>query len=52
MKIIYRISEEDYMEARRLFMANERPLYRRTNRRLLPWIGVFDLAMIIVYLVV
>lgn len=52
MKIVYRISEEDYMGARRLFIVNERPLYRKISRRLMPWIGAFDLVVIAVYSVV
>ena len=35
MKIVYRISEQDFMEARDLFIANEKPWYRKVSRRLL-----------------
>jgi hypothetical protein len=36
MKIVYRISEQDFMEARDLFIENEKPWYRKVSRRLLP----------------
>ena len=39
MRIVYRISEQDFMEARDLFIANEKPWYRKLSRRLLPWVG-------------
>lgn len=50
MKIVYRISEEDYIGARDLFVANERPWYRRVSRRLMPWIGALILITQVVYL--
>ena len=50
MRIVYRISEEDYMGARDLFVANERPYYRRLSRRLMPWLGGFILIAQLVYL--
>ena len=34
-RIVYRISEQDFMEARDLFIANEKPWYRKVSRRLL-----------------
>lgn len=52
MKIVYRISEQDFMEARDLFIANERPWYRRYSRFLMPWIGGAVLLMQVVYLIV
>jgi hypothetical protein len=52
MKIIYRISEQDFMEARDLFIANEKPWFRRISRLLLPWIGGFVLLMQVLYLAV
>jgi len=52
MKIVYRISEQDFMEARDLFIANEKPWYRKVSRRLLPWIGAFVLLMQVFYLAV
>lgn len=52
VKIVYRISEEDYMGARDLFIANERPLYRRISRRLMPWVGACVLAVEIIYVIV
>jgi len=51
MKMVYRITEEDFMEARDLFIANERPWYQRLSRRLLPWIGAIVLLMQVYYLV-
>ena len=52
MKIVYRISEQDFMEARDLFIANEKPWYRKASRFLMPWIGGFVLLMQVLYLVV
>lgn len=52
MKIVYRITEQDFMEARDLFIANEKPWYRRLSRRLMPWIGGFVLLMQVLYLIV
>src|SRR5215469_10242767 len=52
MKIVYRITERDFMEARDLFIANEKPWYRKLSRLLLPWIGAFILVMQVFYLVV
>lgn len=52
MKIVYRISEPDFVGARKLFIAHETPWYRRLSRRLLPWIGASVIAMQVVYLVV
>jgi hypothetical protein len=52
MKIVYRISEHDFMEARDLFIANEKPWYRRVSRQLLPWIGGLVLLMQVFYLIV
>jgi hypothetical protein len=50
MKIVYRITEQDYMEAHDLLAANE-PWYRRSSRRLLPWLGGLLLVTQLVYLV-
>ena len=52
MKIAYRITEQDFMEARDLFIANEKPWYRKLSRVLLPWIGALVLIMQVFYLVV
>jgi hypothetical protein len=52
MRIVYRISEHDFMEARDLFIANEKPWYRRWSRRLMPWIGGFVLLMQVFYLII
>jgi hypothetical protein len=52
MKIMYRISEQDFMEARDLFIANEKPWYRKASRFLLPWIAGLVLLMQVIYLVV
>jgi hypothetical protein len=49
MRIVYRISEQDYLAARDLFVANERPVYRRISRRLMPWIGGFLLVTQVAY---
>jgi hypothetical protein len=38
MRIIYRITEEDFMESHRLYVANEKWI-RRTSRRINPWLG-------------
>lgn len=52
MKIVYRVSEQDFVGARELFIANEKPWYRRFSRRLLPWIGACVLVMQLFYLIV
>ena len=52
MKIVYRITEQDFMEARDLFIANEKPWYRRLSRVLRPWIGGFVLVAQVFYLIV
>jgi hypothetical protein len=52
MKIVYRISEQDFMEARDLFIAYEKPWYRKISRLLLPWIGAGLLVLQVVYLAV
>jgi uncharacterized membrane protein len=52
MKIVYRISEQDFMEARDLFISNEQPWYRRFSRYLLPWIGGSVLLVQLLYLTV
>jgi hypothetical protein len=52
MKIVYRVSEEDYVGARDLFVANEKPFYRRFSRRVMPWLGSLLLVLAIVLVVV
>jgi YcxB-like protein len=52
MKIVYRVSEQDFVSARELFVANEKPWYRRFSRRLLPWIATIVLVMQVFYLIV
>jgi hypothetical protein len=52
MKIVYRISEQDYMDACDLFRDNEKPWYRRLSRRLMPWVGAFVLAMLALYVII
>jgi YcxB-like protein len=52
MKVAYRVTEQDFIEARKLFIANEKPWYRRVSRRLLPWIGGSLLLMQVLYLIV
>ncbi len=44
MNVTYRVTEQDYVEACRLFLANETPLYRRYSRRAMPWIGAVVLV--------
>ena len=51
MKIVYRITEQDFTDAQALFVANERPLYRRYSRRIMPWLGVFIILLQAVVLV-
>jgi hypothetical protein len=51
MKIVYRVSEQDFVDARMLYVANEKPWYRRLSRRALPWIAAFVITMQVVYLV-
>jgi hypothetical protein len=51
MKIIYRVSEEDYVGARDLFVANEKPFYRRVSRRAMPWTGGLLLILAILFAV-
>jgi UDP-N-acetylmuramyl pentapeptide phosphotransferase/UDP-N-acetylglucosamine-1-phosphate transferase len=49
MKIVYRITEEDFMEAHDLFVANEK-WTRRMSRRTMPWMGGLILLLSIVVL--
>lgn len=51
MKIVYRVSEQDFADAHDLFAANE-PWFRRYSRRSLPWFGGSVLATEVYYLVV
>lgn len=44
MVIVYRISEEDFTEAQKLFMSGQKRL-RRWARRLMPWEGGFSLIV-------
>ena len=44
MVIVYRISEEDFTEAQKLFMSGQKRL-RRWSRRLMPWEGGFSLIV-------
>lgn len=52
MKIVYRVTEQDFMEARDLFIANEKPWYRRLSRVFLPWIGAFVVLIQVFYFLV
>jgi hypothetical protein len=52
MKITYRITEEDYVAAYNLFIANEMPLSRRVSRMLLPWFGGALLLVQLAYWIV
>ena len=49
MKIVYRITEEDFMQAHDLFTANEKWI-RRMSRRSMPWMGGFILLLSILIL--
>jgi YcxB-like protein len=51
MKIVYRISEQDYMAAADLFVANQKPWYWRLLPHLMYWLGVFVVAAQTAYLV-
>src|SRR5215469_13568601 len=50
MKITFRLSEADYMDAQKLFAAHE-PTVRRASRRLLPVLGVIVMLLSIVSLI-
>jgi YcxB-like protein len=39
MKIVYRVTKDDYMAAYQLFVSNEKPWYRQVSRKLMPWMG-------------
>lgn len=49
MKITYRVTEADYMDAYSLFVAHE-PWFRRTSRRVLPVLGAFVMLLPIISL--
>jgi hypothetical protein len=49
MKIAYRITEEDFMHAHDLFIANEK-WTRRMSRRIMPWTGGLMLLLSILIL--
>jgi hypothetical protein len=51
VKIVYRVTEQDYMSAHRLFAKNEPPL-RRFSRHLMVWIGVLMIIAQTLYIVV
>jgi YcxB-like protein len=51
MRIVYRISEEDFMEGQRLFVSAEK-WFRRLSRRLMPWEAAFCLIVGVTALVV
>jgi hypothetical protein len=50
MKIVYRITENDFMEAHDLFIANEK-WTRRMSRRIMPWMGGFLLLLSILIVI-
>ena len=50
MRIVYRVSEEDFMEARDLFVKNEKWV-RRFSRRILPWMGALILLAAVAVLI-
>ena len=47
MRIAYSVTEEDFLEARDLFVANEK-WHRRTSRRIMPWMGGLMLLLSVV----
>lgn len=47
MKIVYRVTEEDFMEARKLFVKNEKRS-RRLARGRMPWLGVLLLLAAVI----
>lgn len=49
MKIVYRVTEEDFMEAHNLFVKNEK-WSRRLSRRIMPWMGAsITLSSIVIF---
>ncbi len=50
MRIVYRVTEGDFVEARRLFVASEK-WSRRTSRRIMPWMGGLMLLLSFLILV-
>jgi hypothetical protein len=44
VKIVYRVTEPDFMEGYRLYVSGEKP-FRRWSRRLMPWEGGVFLAI-------
>ena len=44
MKLIYRVTEDDFIEARQLVVANEKWI-RRIFRRINPWLGGFAVLL-------
>jgi YcxB-like protein len=50
MKIVYRVTEEDFMEARDLFVRNEKGT-RRVSRLIMPWMGALMLLLTVVILI-
>jgi len=52
MKITYRVSQEDYAGAMNLFLANQKPRYRRVLRVILPWMGIVLLLLEVVSLII
>jgi hypothetical protein len=51
MKIVYRVSEQDFADAHDLFAANE-PWYRRYSRGFLLWFGASVLGADVYYLII
>ena len=51
MKIVYRVSEQDYVDAQRLYLANLRPRYRRFVRSLMPWVGALVVIVQVAYII-
>jgi YcxB-like protein len=50
IRITYRISEDDYMDAYDLYVAHE-PWYRRVSRQVMPWLGALIIALQVAALV-
>jgi hypothetical protein len=49
MRLVYKVSEDDWAEAYRLFVVNEKPT-RRMSRRIMPWMGGLMILLSIIIL--
>jgi hypothetical protein len=50
IRIVYRVSEEDFIETRKVFAKNEKWV-RRLSRRTMPWMGALTLSLVPVILI-